>query len=107
MQATIKYRNLVGQRYIALTEAEGSAAGRLSEGGVIPLAQTTPALDLTMLFGGFRPLLQALSPADMNRVSFEIIQVFQGEGGTVESLLEPRRLADRARWPTRTPSSAA
>ena len=87
VQATIKYRNLVGQRYIALTEAKGSGGRTLEEGGVIPLAQTKPALDLTTLFGGFRPLLQALSPADMNRVSFEIIQVFQGEGGTVESLL--------------------
>ena len=87
VQATIKYRNLVGQRYIALTEAKGSGGRTLKDGGVIPLAQTKPALDLTTLFGGFRPLLQALSPADMNRVSFEIIQVFQGEGGTVESLL--------------------
>jgi phospholipid/cholesterol/gamma-HCH transport system substrate-binding protein len=87
VHATIKYRNLVGQRYIALTEAKGSAGRTLPKGGLIPLAQTTPALDLTTLFGGFRPLLQALSPADMNRVSFEIIQVFQGEGGNVESLL--------------------
>jgi phospholipid/cholesterol/gamma-HCH transport system substrate-binding protein len=87
VQATIKYRNLVGQRYIALTESQGSGGRTLKHGGVIPLAQTKPALDLTTLFGGFRPLLQALSPGDMNRVSFEIIQVFQGEGGTVESLL--------------------
>jgi phospholipid/cholesterol/gamma-HCH transport system substrate-binding protein len=87
VHATIKYRNLVGQRYIALTEAQGSAGRTLEKGGLIPLAQTTPALDLTTLFGGFRPLLQALSPADMNRVSFEIIQVFQGEGSNVESLL--------------------
>ena len=87
VQATIKYRNLVGQRYISLTESKGSGGLTLKENGVIPLAQTKPALDLTTLFGGFRPLLQALSPADMNRVSFEIIQVFQGEGGTVESLL--------------------
>jgi phospholipid/cholesterol/gamma-HCH transport system substrate-binding protein len=87
VQATIKYRNLVGQRYISLTEAKGSAGRTLKDGDLIPLAQTKPALDLTTLFGGFRPLLQALSPADMNRVSFEIIQVFQGEGGTVESLL--------------------
>src|SRR4051794_41045379 len=87
VHATIKYRNLVGQRYIALTEAKGSAGRTLAKGGLIPLAQTTPALDLTTLFGGFRPLLQALSPADMNRVSFEIIQVFQGEGSNVESLL--------------------
>ena len=87
VQATIKFRNLVGQRYIALTEAKGSGGRTLRDGDTIPLAQTKPALDLTTLFGGFRPLLQALSPADMNRVSFEIIQVFQGEGGTVESLL--------------------
>jgi virulence factor Mce-like protein len=87
VQATIRYRNLVGQRYIALTEGEGSGGETLDAGAVIPLAQTTPALDLTLLFGGFQPLLQALSPADMNRVSFEIIQVFQGEGGTMESLL--------------------
>jgi virulence factor Mce-like protein len=87
VQATIRYRNLVGQRYIALTEGSGSGGRTLPENGVIPLAQTKPALDLTVLFGGFRPLLQALSPADMNRLSFEIIQVFQGEGGTVQSLL--------------------
>ncbi len=87
VEATIRYRNLVGQRYIALTDADGSAGETLEEGAVIPLARTTPALDLTTLFGGFRPLLQALSPADMNRLSYEIIQVFQGEGGTVQSLL--------------------
>ena len=87
VQATIRYRNLVGQRYISLTEGDGSAGRTLEENALIPLAQTTPALDLTTLFGGFRPLLQALSPADMNRLSFEIIQVFQGEGGTVQSLL--------------------
>jgi virulence factor Mce-like protein len=87
VQATIRYRNLVGQRYIALTEGEGAGGQNLGEDAVIPLAQTTPALDLTTLFGGFQPLLQALSPEDMNRLSYEIIQVFQGEGGTVESLL--------------------
>ncbi len=85
VQATIRYRNLVGQRYIALTEGDGGET--LDENAVIPLAQTKPALDLTILFGGFQPLLTALNPEDMNRLSFEIIQVFQGEGGTVESLL--------------------
>ena len=87
VEAKIRYRNLVGQRYIALSEGEGSGGETLDEGAVIPLSQTTNALDLTVLFGGFQPLLQALSPADVNRVSFEIIQVFQGEGGTMVSLL--------------------
>jgi phospholipid/cholesterol/gamma-HCH transport system substrate-binding protein len=87
VQATIRYRNLVGQRYVALTEGDGSAGRTLDAGDTIPLAQTRPALDLTTLFGGFQPLFQALSPTDVNRLSYEIIQVFQGEAGTVESLL--------------------
>jgi phospholipid/cholesterol/gamma-HCH transport system substrate-binding protein len=87
VQATIRYRNLVGQRYIALTEAPGSGGALLPAGAQIPLAQTHPALDLTTLFGGFRPLFQALTPDDVNRLSYEVIQVFQGEGGTMEQLL--------------------
>ena len=51
------------------------------------MSKTSPALDLTVLFNGFKPLFQALSPADINQLSYEIVQVFQGEGGTLESLL--------------------
>ncbi len=84
--ATIRYRNLVGQRYIALTQGVGGPS-ILREGATIPLARTKPALDLTVLFNGFKPLFQALSPADVNKLAYEIIKVFQGEGGTLESLL--------------------
>jgi phospholipid/cholesterol/gamma-HCH transport system substrate-binding protein len=59
----------------------------LPAGGSIPLNRTQPALDLTELFNGFKPLFQALSPDDVNQLSYEIIQVFQGEGGTIDSLL--------------------
>jgi phospholipid/cholesterol/gamma-HCH transport system substrate-binding protein len=85
--ATIRYRNLVGQRYIALTEGEGGS-GVVREGGTIPLERTTPALDLTVLFNGFKPLFAAMNPEDVNKLSYELIQVFQGEGGTLESLLD-------------------
>ncbi|GAA4844597.1 MCE family protein [Saccharopolyspora rosea] len=85
--ATIKYRNLVGQRYIALEQGAGDPSKFLPVGGTIPLQRTKPALDLTVLLGGFKPLFQALSPTDVNKLSYEIIQVLQGEGGTVESLL--------------------
>jgi len=60
VQATIRYRNLVGQRYISLTEGQGSAGRTLQANDLIPLKQTHPALDLTTLFGGFQPLFQAL-----------------------------------------------
>jgi phospholipid/cholesterol/gamma-HCH transport system substrate-binding protein len=97
--ASIRYRNLVGQRYISLSETIGDTA-RMQEGETIPVSQTSPALDLTVLFNGFKPLFQALSPEDLNQLSYEIIQVFQGEGGTLEGLLAStasvtQTLADR------------
>jgi phospholipid/cholesterol/gamma-HCH transport system substrate-binding protein len=84
--ATVKYRNLVGQRYLALgTTVDGG--GQVAPGGLIPPERTQPALNLTVLFNGFKPLFQALDPQQVNQLSYEIIQVFQGEGGTIESLL--------------------
>ncbi|HEX6970188.1 MAG TPA: MCE family protein [Micromonosporaceae bacterium] len=92
VRVKLRYRNLVGQRYLALVEGPGG--DRLPPGGLIPLSQTTPALDLTVLFNGFRPLFVGLTPQDINRFAYEVIQVLQGEGGTVESLL--RRTASLA-----------
>ncbi|WP_416955726.1 MCE family protein [Nocardioides sp. T5] len=84
--AAIRYRNLVGQRYISLTQEVGDTR-RLRAGSTIPVSRTTPALDLTVLFNGFKPLFEALSPDDVNQLSYELVQVFQGEGGTLEGLL--------------------
>jgi phospholipid/cholesterol/gamma-HCH transport system substrate-binding protein len=84
-RAKIRYRNLVGQRYLALQE--GPAAQTLRKGGLIPLAQTSPALDLTALFNGFRPLFAGLEADGVNRFAYEIIQVLQGERGTLADLL--------------------
>jgi phospholipid/cholesterol/gamma-HCH transport system substrate-binding protein len=85
--ATIKYLNLAGQRYVELGQGTGPVGQTLPAGGTIPLSRTTPALDLTELFNGFQPLFQALSPGDVNRLSSEIIQIFQGEGGTMDTLI--------------------
>jgi phospholipid/cholesterol/gamma-HCH transport system substrate-binding protein len=84
--AQIRYRNLVGQRYIALSQGVGGP-NALPDGSTIPISRTQPALDLTVLFNGFKPLFQALSPADVNKLSYEIVRVFQGEGGTLDGLL--------------------
>jgi phospholipid/cholesterol/gamma-HCH transport system substrate-binding protein len=100
-QVAIRYRNLIGQRYLALSNEIGH--GRtLDAGATIPVSQTSPALDLTVLFNGFKPLFEALSPNDINTLSYEIVQVFQGEGGTLDSLLAhtaslTSTLADRNR----------
>ncbi|WP_228819275.1 MCE family protein [Nocardia transvalensis] len=85
--ATIRYRNLVGQRYIALEQGTGQQGRKLNPGATIPLDRTRPALNLTTLFNGFRPLFQTLSADDVNKLSYEIIQVFQGESGTIRDLV--------------------
>jgi phospholipid/cholesterol/gamma-HCH transport system substrate-binding protein len=95
----LRYRNLVGERYLAITEGPGSA-DVLNAGATIPLAQTRNALDLTILFNGFRPLFQALDPQSTNEVAFELVQTLQGEGGTLETLMQrtaslTNTLADR------------
>ncbi len=85
--AKIRYRNLVGQRYLELSQGAGTPGGNLPAGGVIHTDHTQPSLDLTEVFGGFKPLFAALSPDDVNKLSYEIIQVLQGEGPTIDSLL--------------------
>ena len=85
-RASIRFLNLVGDRYMAL-EQGAPGAKRLPDDGTIPLAHTTPALNLTELFNGFQPLFQALQPHEVNQLSLNLVKVLQGEGGTVNSLL--------------------
>ncbi|WP_020499524.1 MCE family protein [Sciscionella marina] len=87
VHAAVRYRNLVGQRYVELDQGTGDANATLNPGDVIPMDRTRPAVDLTKLFNGFSPLFQALNPQDVNKLSSEIVQVLQGEGSTVNGLL--------------------
>ena len=84
--ATVKYRNLIGERYLALSQDSGPATV-LKDGDLLARDRTRSALDLTVLFNGFKPLFAALAPKDVNELSGEIISVLQGEGGNVNSLL--------------------
>ncbi|WP_369204102.1 MCE family protein [Streptomyces sp. PU-14G] len=87
VHASVKYLNMVGQRYVDLRRGSGPVGRNLAADGTIPLSRTTPALDLTQLFNGFKPLFEGLSPKETNQLAGEIIQVLQGEGGTVTSLV--------------------
>lgn len=85
-RAVVRYENLIGDRYLALEEASGSP-GRLPPGSTIPLARTSPALDIDALIGGFRPLFRALDPDQVNALSGQLLRIFQGQGGTLASVL--------------------
>ena len=85
-RAAVRYENLVGDRYLALDDGPGPV-NRLTPGETIPLARTSPALDVDALIGGFRPLFRALDPDQVNALSGELLKVFQGQGATVSSFL--------------------
>lgn len=84
--ASIRFLNLIGARYMSLEQGKEGAA-RLAAGSTLPIDHTTPALNLTALFNGFQPLFAALRPADVNKLSLNLVKVLQGEGGTVQELL--------------------
>ncbi|UNB53667.1 MCE family protein [Mycolicibacterium sp. YH-1] len=85
-RAAVRYENLIGDRYLALDDGPGSVR-RLQPGETIPLARTAPALDVDALIGGFRPLFRALDPDQVNALSAQLLTVFQGQGGTIASVL--------------------
>jgi phospholipid/cholesterol/gamma-HCH transport system substrate-binding protein len=98
-RAVIRYDNLFGDRYLALEEGAGGLTV-LSGGQTIPLARTEPALDLDAVIGGFRPLFRALNPEQVNALSGQLLQAFQGQGATIGSFLDQaaavtNTLADR------------
>jgi len=85
-RAVIRYDDLIGGRYLGLEEGAGSTA-KLKAGETIPLARTSPALDLDALIGGFRPLFRALDPDQVNALSGQLIKALEGQGGTINSFL--------------------
>jgi phospholipid/cholesterol/gamma-HCH transport system substrate-binding protein len=85
-RAAVRYLNLVGDRYLELKDAPGSTK-ILPAGAQIPIERTAPALDLDLLLGGLRPVVKGLNPQDVNALTSSLIEIFQGQGETFESLL--------------------
>ena len=85
-RAAVRYLNLVGDRFLELIDGPGSV-GVMQPGSQIPADRTAPALDLDQLLGGLKPVIQGLNPQDVNALTNALLRIFQGQGGTVDSLL--------------------
>ncbi|MFV8054828.1 MCE family protein [Mycobacterium sp. 48b] len=85
-RASVRYLNLVGDRYLELLDGPGSTK-LLQPGSVIPLERTSPALDLDLLLGGLRPVIQGLNADDVNALTSSLVQIMQGQQGNIDSLL--------------------
>lgn len=84
-KAAVRYLNLVGDRYLELMDGPGSTQV-MPPGARIPIDRTVPALDLDLLLGGLKPVLKGLNPDDVNALTTSLLQILQGQGGTMESL---------------------
>jgi len=96
----IKFLNLLGQRVINILEPEVPAAKKLEDGATIPVTNTRPALDLSVVFNNLRPLIQSTNPEEINTVSRAILKIFKGREGDLAGILGnvgdlTKTLADR------------
>lgn len=80
----IKYANLSGIRYLDVTGVGADGPGRESFG----LENTTPSFDITELFNGLQPTLQALTPSEINAFTSNALALVQGDGGGLEPMLK-------------------
>lgn len=99
-QIKLRYRNLVGQRYLDVSQGAGDTNKMQNPNVAIPTSRTTPPVDLTILFAGFKPLFEGLDADQINKLSGAIIATLQGEGGSLQSLFTvvgdlTNHLADR------------
>ncbi|NLV78631.1 MAG: MCE family protein [Rhodococcus sp.] len=93
VEAAVRYGDMLGARYVALTLPEPyvDAPGGpqiLDPGGTVPVAQTTPPVDLTALMNGFRPLFESLPPDEVDVLARNIVDTFNGRGDAVARFLD-------------------
>lgn len=95
--AAIRYGDMLGARYLALTPpagvpvepvAVGAAGNTLPPAGVIGRDHTTPPVDLTALMNGFQPLFDALEPERVNALTRSFVETFDGRGDAVSTLID-------------------
>ncbi|WP_280341907.1 MCE family protein [Nocardia neocaledoniensis] len=86
-KALVRYQNLVGQRYVALTPGVGGDTSPLADHGKIPISQTEPSFDISGLLNGFQPLFQALQPEQVNDLASSLIQALQGDGVSLSAFI--------------------
>ena len=98
-RAAVRYLNLVGDRYLDLSTVpdDQPVAARRTDSR----DRTQPALDLDLLLGGLKPVIRGLDPQDVNALPASLLQIFQGQGDTLQSLLTGTSSFSN-RWPTTT-----
>jgi len=83
----IRYKNLISDRYLEVTDNSGSAP-TLAPGAVIPASRTGAGLQMDRLVNGFRPLLQGLDPDAANRLTASLVEVINGQSDKIADIVK-------------------
>lgn len=83
-KVAVKYANLAGVRYLDVTEVDGDGPAVRN----LPTAQTIPSFDITQLFNGLQPVLETLSPQEINTFSSNALTLLQGDGAGLAPMLD-------------------
>lgn len=75
-QASIRYQNLIGQRYVAL-DLKGGVPGRALDKGSALKLDGVDSFDVTRLLAGFQPVFDTLTPEQVNGLTMSLINTFQ------------------------------
>lgn len=93
-RAAIRYQNLIGQRYLALSIDRDERQQPLEAGSALQLP-SEDSFDVTELLAGFQPVFETLEPEQVNALSEGLIQTFQGnEVSLSRTLAEIGQVAD-------------
>jgi len=84
--ASVTYQNIIGQRYLGLSQGEAGDHTALPDHGEIPKEHTNPSFDISYLLNGFEPLFTQLDPKQVDNLTNAIIQAFQGNSGSILAL---------------------
>jgi phospholipid/cholesterol/gamma-HCH transport system substrate-binding protein len=88
-EVDIRKTSLLGEKYIALMEPEnGTAAGRITDGGVIPLSSTGRNPDVEEVLGSLSFLLARGGVGQLKTVSTELNAMMTGRTDNLRSVLD-------------------
>jgi virulence factor Mce-like protein len=83
----IRWRNVLGQRYLYLYPGTGNGAP-LQDGDTIPLSHTENAGDLDQFLNELGPILRAIDPAKANAFVDAVNTALAGNTGEVRNLID-------------------
>jgi phospholipid/cholesterol/gamma-HCH transport system substrate-binding protein len=85
-QAGVRWRNVLGQKYLYLYP--GETGEELAAGDRIPIEQSVPSADVGDFLNAVGPVLQALDPADANAFVQAVSEGISGNEAQIRSLID-------------------